>query len=135
VKLHLSADVGGVTVTLIESVFWTAMIIDPSETELDRRLMGERADITEVTRDEAIRQIADRLVTIHLSSPFSAEQIRAHTWLVGPMRDELLARANLIARELNNNLTPIHPDSYKSMSEGAARCRVLHAGLMSVAVP
>ena len=125
-KLHLSADVGGVTITLIESVFWTAMIIDPSETELDRQLMGERANITEVTRDEAIRQIADRLVTIHFGACFTAEQIRAHAWLVEPMQAELLARAELIERTLAHPVNPIHRDSYKSMSRGAARCRALY---------
>lgn len=129
-KVHLSAQVGSITVTLVEGVFWEGMILNPNESEMDRRLLGERPNIAEVTREAAIGQIAERLVTIHLYTPFTAEQIRAHAWLVEPMGLQLLIRAELIAHTLTNSVHPIHPDSRASMSRAAAECVRLNKALL-----
>jgi hypothetical protein len=96
---------------------------------MERRLLGERPNIAEITREAAIRQIAERLVTIHLYAPFTAQEIRAHSWLIEPMGAELLARAELITHTLMNSIHPIHADSRVSMSRAAADCLTLNDAL------
>lgn len=134
-KLHISAQIGPATITLVETVFFTATVLDSTESEVERRLIGERRNITEVTRDDAIKQIADRLVTIHFKAVFTAEQIRAHAWLVEPMRTALLEREQLISNTLKRaahpGAAPLHPESHASMTRGAAACRSLYDALTS----
>lgn len=132
-KLNLSAEVGPITVTIIEDVFWTAMILDPTESSVERRIIGERQDITGLTRDDVIKQVADRPVTLHIKAMFAVEQIKAHKWLVEPMRLALLDRDRLIVRVLESArypvATPLHPDDRASMTKAAASCCSLYGAL------
>lgn len=134
-KLHLSAQIGTVTITLVETVFFTATVFDSAESEHEARLFDEHRNITGVTRDDTIREIADRLVTIHLETVFTAEQIRAQSWLVQPMCTALLEREQMIWRELEHAKHPraalLHPESHTSMAQAALRCRSLYDALTS----
>lgn len=138
-KLHLSAQIGPVTITLMETVFFTATVFDSTETEHEARLLGERPNITGVSRDDTIKQIADRLVTIHLKAVFTAELIRAQSWLVEPMCAALLEREQMIWREIRHaehpSAAPLLPDSHASMAQAARRCRSLYDALTGFGEP
>lgn len=134
-KLHFSAQIGTVTITLVETVFFTATVFDSAESEHEARLFDEHRNITGVTRDDTIKEIADQLVTIHLEAVFTAEQIRAQSWLVQPMCTALLEREQMIWRELEHakhpSATPLHPKGRTSMTQAALRCRSLYDALTS----